>query len=396
MRWKRLAVLVAMAAVAVVVVLAVRPRPIAVDVATVQRGPFERVVEAEGRTDLPDRVLVTAPVAGQMLAIRLRAGDDVTQDAVLTEIEPLPLPLVDPAGIAEATDREGLATAQQRQARAEVTRADATLQQARDDLKRLRILGQAGAVGSRDVARASADVRAAEAGLQAAKMAAHAAEHAVAVARALRARTLREAQPQANHKQVVASPLTGRILRVLRDDAGVVAAGEPLVELANPASLEVVLDVPSEDAVSLQPGQPATLHGWGGTQPLRASVRRVEPHAVTRLSALGVEEQRVDVRLDLLPGPSTALGDGYHVEAKVVVDRRPDALLAPTAALWRDGTGWAVYVLRAGRAERRAVVPGLRDAERFVVEQGLQAGEQVIVHPPEAVRDGVDVAATAR
>lgn len=393
MRWKWLAVAGGVLAVALGVAVLLWPRPLRVDLATVVRGPFERVVQAEGRTDLPERVVVTAPLAGEMTAIGLRAGDDVARGALLTTLTPLPLPLVDPASVAEAADQQGVAEARLSQARADVKRAQARLDLGQRELVRVRALVRGGVVGERDVERAAAEVRAAKADVQVARMAVHGAEHAVAVAQSLRARAGRQPAQAVAERQPVRAPLTGRILRVLRDDAGVVAAGEPLVEMADPASLEIVLDVPSEDAVALQPGQPATLHGWGGPELLKARVRRIEPRATTKLSALGVEEQRVDVRLDLLAGPPAALGDGYRVEARVVVDRRADVVVAPTAALWRDGAGWAVYVVRDGRAARQAVVVGPRDAERFVVQQGLQPGDQVILHPPEKVRAGARVEA---
>jgi HlyD family secretion protein len=395
MRWKWLAVVGGVLAVALVVVVLVRPRPVRVDVATVARGPFERVVQAEGRTDLPQRVLVTAPLSGEMTAIGLRAGDDVARGAILTILTPLPLPLMDPASVAEATDQYGMAQARLSQARADVKRATARSDLAQRELVRLRALLRGGAVGEREVERAAAEVRAAQADVQVVRMAVHGAEPGVAVAQALRARVGREPARAVAERQPVPAPLTGRILRVLRDDAGVVAAGEPLVELADPASLEVVLDVPSEDAVALQPGQSATLYGWGGPALLSGRVRRIEPRATTRLSALGVEEQRVDVRLELLAGPPTALGDGYRVEARVVVDRLADVVVAPTGALWRDGAGWAVYVVREGRAARQAVGVGPRDAEHFVVQQSLKPGDRVILHPPEQVREGVRVEAIA-
>ncbi|HEX9052855.1 MAG TPA: HlyD family efflux transporter periplasmic adaptor subunit, partial [Anaeromyxobacter sp.] len=235
----------------------------------------------------------------------------------------------------------------------------------------------------REAARADARVREEDR-----HMAEAAARRAAADVEAARVALLAGAAPTATVD--VRAPVNGAVLRVLRESAGPVAAGTPLLEVGDPSRLEVVLDLPTGDAVRVRPGQRATATGWGGAT-LTASVRRVEPSAYTKVSPLGVEEQRVDVLLDPSGEGWTALGDGFSVDVHVVVEEVGEAVRVPTSALVRSGEGWAVYAVENGRARRRGVEVTARGASVAAVAGGVRPGEQVLVQPGDDVEDGTRV-----
>jgi HlyD family secretion protein len=191
----------------------------------------------------------------------------------------------------------------------------------------------------------------------------------------------------------VRAPADGTVLRVARESGGPVAAGAPLLEVGDPSRLEVVLDLPTPDAARVRAGQAATLTGWGGSEPLQAVVRRVEPSGYTKVSPLGVEEQRVDVLLDPVGPGWSALGDGYTVDAQVVVAQVDDAVRVPASALFRSGDGWALYAVEDGRARRRRVEVAARGGGAAAVQGGVHPGDRVLVHPGDEVEDGVRVSA---
>jgi HlyD family secretion protein len=235
-----------------------------------------------------------------------------------------------------------------------------------------------------EAARAEAEMREEER-----RMAEAAARRTAAEVAAARA-ALRATGPGAADVEVTA-PASGVVLRILKESEGPVAAGTPLVEVGDPSHLEVVLDLPTADAVRVRPGQPARVTGWGGGEALRARVYRVEPSAYTKLSPLGVEEQRVDVLLEP-EGPGWAsLGDGFTVDAQIVVREVDDAVRVPSSALFRDGEGWALYAIEGGRARRREVVVAARGGGAAAIRDGVRPGDRVVVHPGDDVSDGVRV-----
>lgn len=388
---RRLAVAAVGIAIAAAIAWSLVPRPAPVETAVVRRGPLAVAVREDGRARVQDRYVVTAPLAGTLARIELEPGDAVTAGAPLARIAPLPPPLLDARARGEVDGRVAIARARRKQAAAAVARAEATQRFAADELARARVLAGRGAVPGAERARheLAADVAARE--LESARFGAAIAADELQTALALAARLGK--RPPADEELVVRAPVAGRVLRVLAASEGAVGPGTPLVELGDPDRLEVVVDVLTADAAAIEPGAPVELDGWGGGT-LRAVVRRVEPSATTRVSALGVEEQRVAVVVDLLDPPAArrGLGDGWRVEARIVTWSAPDVVLVPLAALFRDGDGWAVYAVEGGRARLRRVELGRRGAADGEVRAGLAPGERVIFHPGERIADGVRVA----
>lgn len=416
-QWKPRAAWVAAAIAALLLLyLALRPSVVRVETAEVTRGPLTVSLTAEARTRVRDRYQLVAPVTGTLERITFDPGDVVPDASEVARIRPATSALLDPRTRAEATARRDAAAARLQQARVALETARGDQDFATRELERARELASAGAVASREV-------EAAERALSAAQSALAAAEGAVRSARSeLTAANAAVAPPQAlgsSGAVAVRTPAEGQVLRVLVRGPGLVAAGTPLLELGDPGSLEVVADLLTQDAVSVSAGAPATVVTSAGD--VQARVRRVEPSAVTRISALGVEEQRVDVIIDFAiegsgasggeaampPGPAAempdsglrssdliaALGDGFRVDARIVLAERDDVLHIPTSALFRDGEGWSTFVVEGGRARRRAVQIGIRGEQRAEVLQGLQQGAVVILYPGDEVRDGARVAA---
>ena len=382
-----------LAAAGWLVLRALMPAPIAVDVARVVRGPFEEVVEEDGRTRVHDRYVVSAPLSGRLDRIALRAGDRVEEGAVGWTTATTAPPLLDARTTRELTERVGGAEAALEQARAALERARAARDQSRVDHERASKLAADGIVAAGDLDRARLAFELAEKDLVAATFAAHTTEHDVESARAALAR-VREG---GDEPFAVTSPVSGRVFRVLQESAAAVAQGTPLLEIADPANLEVVVDVLTSDAVRIRAGASVRVDRWGGEVPLEARVRLVEPAGYTKLSALGVEEQRTNVVIDLTSPPVQwqSLGDGFRVDAHIVVFRSEDALQMPASALFREGDGWATFVVEHGRARRRSVASPRRSATEALVESGVREGETVILYPTDAIEDGAAVSERA-
>ncbi len=311
-------ILVGIAAVglACLVVVALWPKPVDVDVVEVSRGTFRQTVEEDGKTRVRERYTVSAPVAGTLARIDLHPGDAVEPGAVLARLQPLPSPMLDARSRQVAEQRLASARDAHQQSLAAVGRAETALALARSGLDRARYMVSQQAAPALQLEQAEAESRMRESELESFRFAEKVAAHAVQ--EALSALETFGAKQRSGDQLELTSPVRGRVLHVLRESAGVVAAGETLIELGDPESLEVVVQVLSQDAVALRPGMTATLTHWGADQQLHAHVRRVEPAAFTHLSALGVEEQRVNVVLDL-DDPSAGsklLGDGFAVEAQ--------------------------------------------------------------------------------
>jgi HlyD family secretion protein len=368
---------------------ALRPAPVAIDCARVGRGPFEEVVEEDGRTRVRDRYVVSAPLAGRLERIVLRAGDRIDEGAVVAVIQPTAPPLLDARAARELGERVGAAEATLERARATLERARAARDQNRVDYERVRKLAAGGIVAAGDLDHARLALELAERDLVAAEAAAHTAEHDVESARA----ALTRVREGGDEPFRVTAPIAARVFRVLQESAGVVGQGAPLLELADPADLEIVVDVLTSDAVRIRPGAPVRVEHWGGEVPLDARVRLVEPSGYTKISALGVEEQRTNVVIDLSSPPTAwqALGDGFRVDARIVVFHADDALKVPASALFRDGEGWAAFTVDHGRAHKRPVVSPRRSAREALIERGLAEGDAVILYPTDAIADGVAV-----
>ncbi len=365
------------------------PDPIAVEVTTVQRGPLQVTADEDGETRAHDRYVVSAPVAGRVSRVELHEGDAVRADQIVAQLWPVPLSARERE---EQLARIAAAEALVREAQERIRHAAADYEQAKrerlrvDRLVRDGFMSPQGAEQARVLETTSANE------LQAARFRARSAQADAQVARAalLALDAARGAAPAAI---AVHSPVEGKVLRIPDKSERVVTAGAPLVVVGDPSQLEVVIDLLSTEAVKVKAGTPVLLEGWSGDRPLRARVRVVEPLAFTKVSALGVEEQRVNVIADFVdpPGP---LGDAYRVEARVVLWSGDDVLKVPVSALFRRGETWNVFVLESARARRREVEIGHRGALEVEIVKGLSVGEQVVRHPSNDVEDGRRVRVT--
>lgn len=375
--------LVGVVIVALVLWLALRPSAVPVDSAVVDRGPLRVTVDEEGMTRVRDRYVISAPVAGLLAPCPLEEGDRVSAGAVVARLYPLPL---DARGREQAEARLAVARAEKRAAEAAVGEAEVQLRDARRVRDRKTPLTESGALAAEELDRAETEVRTAESRLEVAGNRARAADFEVQASRAALMETGSGTGSPAAPVEV-RSPATGRVLGVHEECERVVPAGQPIVDVGDPSRLEIVTDVLTTEAVGVRPGDRMLLVGWGGADTLEARVRRVEPSAFTKLSALGVEEQRVNVIGDLEES-ANALGDGYRVEVRIVVWQGERVLRVPSGALFRDGEGWSAFAIRESRARRSPVAVGHRTAETTEVLGGLEEGERVILYPGDRVRDG--------
>ena len=379
-----------LAALALLVAWALRPQVVAIETAEVVRGTFEQTVSDDGKTRVRERYVVSAPLAGRLERIALRAGDTVEKDQVLALLTPTAPAFLDARTSRELQGRIGAVQALHARARAETAKSAAQRDQAQADLERQARLAKEGFVSETAREQAGLALRTAERTLDAARYAEDAARHELAQARA--ALALYQSG-EAGAKWEVTSPVKGTVLKVVQESEGAVALGAALIELADPKGLEAVVDVLSQEAVGIRPGMPARIELGQGVAPLAARVRLVEPAAFTKISALGVEEQRVNVVLDFAAPLDRlqTIGDGFRVDAHVVVFRQENALKAPVGALFRDGAGWAVFAVDGERARKRAVKVPRRNGTEAMLEDGLQPGERVVVYPSDALKDGARV-----
>lgn len=415
------------------IVWAFRPTPIVVETQAVTRGELQVSVAAEGKTRIRDRFVISAPVSGRLTRIQLKAGDAVQPGEIVAQIEPLTLtaPVQEALGrLAEArAQREGVATqrpksatlaqaqtriqaaiATQRQAEASVAQAQAAFNQAQRDRQRAQDMAASGVISRRDRENAELNeiTRAKE--LESATLAAKAASAEVDVARAaltvLQAEQrdpdyllkvydariasieadLAKLQDEANRTSV-RSPSGGQVLRLLQQSAQSVTAGTPLLEIGDISKLEIVIDVLSTDALRIKPGNVILVQAGAGMPMLKAKVRQVEPSAFTKISALGVEEQRVNVIGDFINAPAS-LGDGYRSDVQIVVWQNPNVLKVPLSALFRCDQAWCVFSVQDSKAQERSIEIGQRSTFEAEVQKGLQAGETVILHPNEQITTG--------
>jgi len=379
-------VVVLMAAAAGVVVLFM-PGPVDVDTAPVSIGPMQVTVDEEGETRAHDRFVVSAPVAGRVSRIELHEGDPVKEGQVVAIMWPLPLSARERD---EQLARISAAEALKKAADEQVQTAKIEHEQALRERNRVAKLIRDGFVSAQAAEEAIVSEISKSKALDAARFRARAA---AAELRAARAAKLAMAADPGKHAAVkLDSPVTGEVLRIPEKSERVVAAGAPLLVLGDPDKIEIVIDALSTEAVKIKPGMPVLIEGWGGDEPLQAKVRLVEPYAFTKVSALGVEEQRVNVIADFV-GTHASLADAYRIEARVVIWKEGDVLKAPASALFRRQDKWAAFVYRDKRAALRLVEVGKRNAFEVQILGGLQEGEQVILHPSNDISDGTRVRA---
>jgi HlyD family secretion protein len=386
-RWLRTTFLVVLGvAVVSVLVLALRPQPVPVDLATVDLGTVEVAVEEDGRTRVRDRYEVSAPVAGSLRRITLRPGDLVERGDVLARLDGPEASLADPRTEAQFRTRLQAAQAGVERARAMEQAAQAGTVEAREEVRRQEVLLAQSGGSESALERARALLRAREAEARSAGFAVQAAEGEVEDLRLALARPGAEAGAGLELR----APTDGVVLGVHRESGGTVGPGEPLVAVGDPSRLEVVVDLLSADAVRVATGASAVIRRWGGDD-VEALVRRVEPAGFTRISALGIEEQRVNVILDPVGDPAdwARLGDGFRVEVRILVERVEGVVRAPTGAVFRSGDGWAVFGTDGGRIRLTPVEVGRRSQAVVEVLSGLDEKDRVVVYPSDRVEDGV-------
>jgi HlyD family secretion protein len=372
------------------------PRPVEVDLGVVAKGALQVTVDEEGKTRIRERYVVSAPLAGSLLRVQLKAGHPVVADStILAILEPSDPEFLDARQKAEAEARVKAAEAAVEQTRARVEAARKEQELAAGILERVRKSHSMGVASADELQTAEirAQVRAEE--VRAAQFAERVAIFELNLARAALIRTIpRSALPPKDSRLELRAPVDGRVLRVFQESAAVVAPGTRILEVGDPADLELVIEVLSTDAVKISPGDRVIVERWGGPRPLSARVRIVEPAAFLKVSALGVEEQRVNVIADFLDPPAERqqLGDAYRVEARIVIWESAEVLKVPAGALFRDSAGaWAVFALRDGRAVLTSVSIGHSNGLEAEVLGGLEDGDRVVLHPSDRVSNGVRI-----
>jgi HlyD family secretion protein len=372
------------------------PQPVPVDLAVIKKGPLEVTVEDEGVTRIREVYTVSAPILGKMLRSPREVGDEVVANKTLVaEIAPTA-----PTFLDVRSQRVNEAAVQAAQAavdlaQAQIKQAKSQLEFARNDMRRAEELAASKTISARALDKARLDVDSAEAAVASAVATLEVRRRELESARAhlIQPGQVNAGTSSASCCVEVRSPINGVVLKIVAESEQVVLPGAPLIEIGDPGDLEIAVDFLSRDAVRIKPGAPARIESWGGDKILDARVKRIEPSGFTKVSALGIEEQRVKVILDFI-GPADAwrqLGHGYRIIARVVVWHSDDALQVPLGALFREGDNWAVFVVADGRAHRRLVTIGERNLHAARIIDGLKPGEQVILHPSDRVHDGVRV-----
>ena len=379
----------------VVLVLALRPSPVPVNTAEVQMGRFVESVDEEGRTRLRDIYTVSAPIGGYLLRVQPEPGDAVELGEVLFRMEPHPAPALDARSLSQARENLSAARARRDNAMANLETLEADARFAESEYQRYRELHERGLVSTTDMDRARANRDRQVAARRAAEYAVEVAGHEVESARAVLDIASGERPVYEQPELQVRSPVEGVILRRHRCCEGAIGAGEAVVDVGTLADLEVQVDLLSMMAVRVRPDMRVLMTGWGGDEVLEGTVRRIEPAGFTRVSALGVEEQRVPVIIDF-DDPELAwqqLGVGYRVEAEFLLWEAEDIVQVPTSALFRVDGQWTVYVIDNGRARQRSVERGRSSGLVTQIISGLEPGEVVVNHPGDQVSEGARVRA---
>ncbi len=389
---RRTMIVTALAGAAMLALLAwaFAPSPVAVELAAVSLGRYEQAIVEDGRTRLRDRYNVNAPLAGRLARITLREGDAVAEGAALALITPVLAPLLDERSRAELVGRRDAAQAGVQRAAVLIEQQRTALAQARNELQRSEQLAGQGFVAPTKLDADRLALQAAQQALEAAQQTRHVAEHELEVARA----ALQAQQSGASAGFLLRSPVAGRVLKVAQASETTVALGTALLEIGDTAQLEIVAELLTTDALQAKPGAAVQIDRWGGTGLLQGRLRSVEPAAFTKVSALGVEEQRVKVLIDLSSPVPPALGDGFRVGVRILSLVQDGAMMVPVSAVFpQPGQpgAMAVFVAESGRARLRAVTLGGRNSSQAWVRSGLSAGQAVIEYPPAAVAEGVRI-----
>jgi len=366
------------------------PTPAEVEIAAVTQGRFERSVQEDGKTRLRDRYVVSAPLAGRVARILLKQGDTVVRDAPVATFWPVAPALLDERTRAEQSARIGAMQASVARAQANVGRAGAALDQARAELKRSEALAQQGFVSSNQNETGRLAVRLREKELESARQEEAAARHELEQSRIVLKQFSQSPRDGPQRAYEVKAPISGKVLKVLQQSEGILLAGTPIMELGDPTQLEVVVDILTEDAAQIKPGTAVQLSNWGGPDVLEGQVRLIEPAAFTKVSALGVEEQRVNTIIDITSPPEKwrTLGDGFKVDVRVLVQVVENAIKVPVSALFPVGARSGLFVLANGRARLQEIEVAARNGVDAWVKTGLAKDTQVIVYPDTKLKDG--------
>jgi HlyD family secretion protein len=365
------------------------PQPVLVETIAAKRAPLTITIEEEGRTRVIDRYVISAPVDGVTCRLHLKVGDPVEQGQVLLGITPLESQVLDPRSRAQAQAQVAAAESALRAAEEQARAASAAAQLSIIEHQRLQPLKDKGMVSQDAFDRAATEVQTRAAARRSADFNVEVARYELQAAR-----TALEYSAGTTHEPSdrvpVRSPITGRILKVAHECEGPVGTGEALLEVGDPSALEIEVDVLSADAVKIKPGIKVLFDRWGGEQPLEGIVRLVEPVGFTKISALGVEEQRVLIISDFTSPADQwqRLGDGYRVEARFILWHNENVLQVPASSLFRYNDDWALFVVENSRAKRRGVEVGQRNGLIAQIIEGVKEGETVINHPSDEVEDG--------
>lgn len=380
------------AALAAAIVIALRDPPVSVEIGTISRGPLTVTIDDLGETRVSNLYVVAAPITGQLRRVPLKPGDQaLARSTLLARIEPVEPGPLDARTYAQAQASIRSLQAQLSASRSRVGEAQAELRLAERDFARAAELEERGFATKAGLDRARAARDRARSGVAAARQSASAVEQELASARA----TLLVSGSRAPGRGAVSvtAPVSGYVLRVPQESERVVVAGTPLVEIGDPDRLELVTDLLSEDAVRVTPGAQVLIEAWGGSKPLKGKVRLVEPFGFTKISALGVEEQRVNVVIDFAE-PRDAwrrMGHGYRARVRIVTSSTPSTVKVPVSALFRSGNRWSLFLAEDGRARLVPVKVGRMNEEEAEIISGVKPGQQVILHPSDKIRDGVKV-----
>lgn len=371
---------------------AFRPVPVLVELAEISRGPVTVTVNEDGRTRIKDKYIVSSPVSGRLRRLIFREGDPVTvTQTILASIEPSDPSLLDARTFAQTLAQVSAAEAAVERAQTRLEQARVESQRAANEFQRAEKLVGTSSVSQQELETLQAAFHSSLHAKRSAEFDQEIAQYELQMARAALTHVRQEPnfdppETAVDHFNIL-SPIDGVILRIFQESSTIVTPGMPILEVGDPQDLEVVVDVRSEDAIRVQPGAKVFLEQWGGNHELRGVVRRIEPSAFERVSALGIEEQRVNVLIDFQNDShhATNLGDGYRVEARIVVWQNEDTLRVPVGALFREQNQWAVFCNRNGRAELVRLEIGHRDSQFAEVLAGLREGDQVIIHPSDKI-----------
>ncbi len=390
---RRIVVISIMALVVLAVAYGFMPRPVPVDVVKAARGPFRVTIDEEGKTRVKDRFVLSAPVSGYMRRVELDVGDRVKKGQAVVVLEPMRSDVLDPRRRAEAEAAVSSARAVLSSAEENARAATADAEYARLRLERSRKLYDQGYIARDVFDQSESEARRTEANRLSAEAAVKTARSELERARAALGYSAAEGASGKLELVTVRTLVGGRVLKLHHESEGVVNAGEPLIDIGDPSQLEVETEVLSADAVNIGPGTTVFFERWGGDAPLTGKVKIVEPAAFTKISSLGVEEQRVLVIADItsLPESWQRLGDRYRVEASFIIWEGKDVLQIPASALFRRGEGWAAFVMKNGKSHLREVKVGNRNGLAAEIISGIAEGETVIIHPDDSIAEGVRV-----